>query len=391
MSERAGSSGVKSLFFTYFAFVGVTAPYLSLYFADRGLSVAQIGVLMTVPQVLRIVGPPFWGWLADRSGERGRLLRASSSVIVLLAALLVFASAERYAALLALVAVLYFMTSAQAPIAEVMALERAAGDFGRYGRMRLWGSVGFIGAVTLIGAALDLAGVRSLPIWVTAAALALLAASWRVGRAPAGGLRVGGVGRMRLRLREPRIQLFFAANSLMILAHMALYVFYSLYLAQLGYSKTAIGLLWALGVLAEIALFRAQSPLFRRWGAAFLLSASIGVAALRFAMIGFSGGWLPVLVLAQLLHAVTFGLHHSAVMSRLHDWFEPSRQARAQALYVTLAYGCGGTVGGLAASALWIQVSPEAAFLGSALAALLGCAAAVASARCERVAQSPVA
>ncbi len=376
-----GTSGVKALFFSYFAFVGMTSPYLSLYFADRGFTVAEIGVLMTVPQVLRIIGPPFWGWLADRMSRRGTLLRASASAVLALAILLPLASSSGYAATLALVAVLYFMTSAQAPLAEAMALESAGGDFGRYGKMRLWGSVGFIVAVSAIGWVLDQAGVASLPWWMAAMALGLLAASWRLGAAPSGHGISGGVGTMRLRLRERRIQWFFLANFLMIVAHMGLYVFYSLYLSELGYSKTAIGLLWALAVLAEIALFRLQRPLFQRFGAAVLLPASIAVAALRFAMIGLSGGWLPLLIFAQLLHGVTFGLHHSAVMARLHEWFEPSRQARAQALYVTVAYGCGGTVGGLMVSALWIGFSPAAAFLGSAFAALLGCAAALASAR----------
>ncbi len=384
MSEQAGSAGVKALFFSYFAFVGVTAPYLSLYFADRGFAVAQIGVLMTVPQVLRIIGPPFWGWLADRSDRRGRLLRVSAGAVVLLAALLPLASASGYAGALALIALLYFMTSAQMPIGEAMALEHAAGDFGRYGRMRLWGSIGFIVAVAAMGGVLDLTGVGTLPLWMTALGVGLFAATWRLGAAPALRTRGTGVGTMRLRLREARIQWFFAANFLMIVAHMGLYIFYSLYLAQLGYSKTAIGLLWALGVLAEIALFQTQRPLFERFGTSALLAASIGVAALRFAMIGFSAGWLPVLVLAQLLHAVTFGLHHSAAMSRLHEWFEPSRQARVQALYVTLSYGCGGTVGGVLASALWIRISPAAAFIGCALVALLGWAAALASAQYDR-------
>lgn len=376
-----GTSGVKALFFSYFAFVGITSPYLSLYFADRGFTVAEIGVLMTVPQVLRIIGPPFWGWLADRMSRRGTLLRASAGAVLALASLLPLASSAGYAATLALVGVLYFMTSAQAPLAEAMALESAGGDFGRYGKMRLWGSVGFIVAVSAIGWVLDHAGIASLPWWMAAMAVGLLAASWRLGTANAGQGHSGVVGTIRLRLRERRIQWFFLANFLMIVAHMGLYVFYSLYLSGLGYSKTAIGLLWALGVFAEIALFRLQRPLFERFGAAFLLSASIGVAALRFAMIGLSGGWLPVLIVAQLMHGVTFGLHHSAVMARLHEWFESSRQARAQALYVTVAYGCGGTVGGLMVSALWIGLSPSAAFLGCALAALLGCAAALASAR----------
>src|SRR5690606_29412653 len=134
------------------------------------------------------------------------------------------------------------------------------------------------------------------------------------------------------RLAERGVQAFFASAFLMMFAHAALYAFFSLFLVELGYSKTAIGLLWALGVLAEIAVFWFQRGLFQRYSALRLLDASLLAAALRFTMIGLSAAWLPALLLAQLLHALTFGVHHSASIATLQHWFDPSQQARAQAL-----------------------------------------------------------
>jgi PPP family 3-phenylpropionic acid transporter len=166
------------------------------------------------------------------------------------------------------------------------------------------------------------------------------------------------------------VQAFFASAFLMIFAHAGLYAFLSLYLAELGYSKTAIGLLWALGVIAEIGIFWVQRRLFERFGAIRLLDASLWVAVLRFALIGASASWLPALVLAQLLHAVTFGIHHSATVATLQRWFEPGQQARAQALYAMVGYGLGGALGVLVASRVWSAVSPPAVFLVSAGAAL---------------------
>ncbi len=365
-----GAAGIKALFLAYFTWVGLFSPYLSLYLAAIGLTIAEIGVLLAVPQVLRIVGPLFWGWMADRSGSRVVLLRVSA-VGALAGALLLPLAGDRFAALLPVLALLYFMTAAQMPIGETIAMHASGGDAGRYGRIRIWGSAGFIVGVVAMGPVLDTWGMRTLPWWTAAIMLGLVASAWRMGAVPAP--RAGPPAmRVRERLRQPRVRAFLASAFLMLFAHAALYAFLSLYLAQLGYSKTAIGLLWAVGVVAEIAIFWVQRRLFERFGAIRLLHASLWVAALRFALIGLAATWLPALVLAQLLHAVTFGIHHSATVATLQRWFEPAQHARAQALYVTVGYGLGGALGVLVATAVWSAVSPSAAFMVSAAAAALG-------------------
>jgi len=77
------------------------------------------------------------------------------------------------------------------------------------------------------------------------------------------------------------------------------------------------------------------------------------------------------------MHAVTFGLHHSAVMALLHRWFGTAQQGRAQAMYTTLGYGLGGGAGGITAGWLWAGIGPQAAFYTAALAAALGWGAVV--------------
>ena len=375
-AERA----VKALFFSYFALVGAFSPYLALYFAAAGLAITQIGVLMAIPQAVRIVAPPFWGWLADARHGRRALLRASAATSTVMVGLLWLAGGS-YGWLAVVMALLFFASAAQAPLAEVMALGVAAGDAGRYGRMRLWGSIGFVAAVALTGPLLDAAGVGWLPAVMLAVCAVLLAVAWRVPALPAQAAQAGPP--LWTRLREPRVALFFASCFLMLFAHAALYVFYSLYLDGFGWSKTGIGFAWTLGVLAEIVLFRYQRPLFERFGALSLLSASLAVAVARFALVGWGGGWLPAVVLSQLMHAITFGVHHSAAMALLQRWFGAGQQGRAQALYAAIGYGLGGGSGGIVAGWMWARVEPAAAFYGAAAAAALGWAAVAACRRFE--------
>lgn len=379
-----GTGGVRALFFAYFAFIGIFSPYLSLWFDSRGLSIGQIAVLMSLPQLLRIVAPPFWGWLADRFGYRIALLRGSA--LASLGVLLLFPFAGGAPTLAVLMLLLFFLTAAQMPIGETIALDLARGDAGRYGRMRMWGSVGFIVTVLGAGPLLDRFGLAALP-WLMAGAMALLVGvtlrlpEQPLQRAPRRGASLGQ------RLREPAVLAFLASAFLMVFAHAALYSFFSLFLERHGYSTTAIGAIWAIGVVAEIALFMLQRHLFDRLSAMRLLAFSFLVCGLRFAMIGASEGALWVLVWAQLMHAATFGLHHSASMAVLHRWFEPAQQGRAQAAFIVVAYGLGGSVGGLTAGWLWEHLSPTAAFFGAALAGLVGWGAVILSAKLDGAGQ----
>ncbi|MEZ5659199.1 MAG: MFS transporter [Burkholderiaceae bacterium] len=368
MSEIAR---LKGLFFWYFAYVGILSPYLSLYFRDAGFSVAQIGLLMTVPQVMRIVSPAFWGWLADRRGDVRLLLRASALLALLAVAAIPVATGAGLTIAAVALGVLSFSAGAQVPIGEALTLKATGGDAGGYGRVRLWGSIGFILGVVGVGAVLDRFGRGGLPGWMALALVGLSVSVWFIRSPVAQGSRAASA-RMSHRFREPAVIGFFLANALMIFAHAALYVLYSLLLVRHGYGETAIGLLWALGVIAEIILFRVQRPLFDWQPAVNLLVISLLVAALRFTVIGLADGALVILVVCQIAHAITFGLHHSAVMRVLHEWFDSAEQGRAQAAYLAISYGVGGSLGGLLLTRIWERVSPGAAFIVAGTVAALG-------------------
>jgi MFS transporter, PPP family, 3-phenylpropionic acid transporter len=172
-------------------------------------------------------------------------------------------------------------------------------------------------------------------------------------------------------LRKREVVAFFTSSALAIAAHMALYTFYSLYLARHGYSKTLIGTMWSLGVVAEVVLFYFQGPVLKRWGARRLLMLACAAGALRFALIGAGAQWIALLVVAQLLHAATFALHHSASVLALQRWFAGPLQARGQALYISLSYGIGGSLAGVALSRCWQRFGPESIYFVAAVLCVL--------------------
>jgi PPP family 3-phenylpropionic acid transporter len=356
----------------------VFSPYASLYFSERGMSAAQIGVLMSLMQVMRIFGPNLWGWVADRHQQRVAVLR-----ITAIAAVAVFCGmfvGQTFAQFFVVMVALNLFTSAQGPLSEALMLSEMRGDLTHYGRLRLWGSVGFILTVTLAGPLLDWHGIRLMP-WIALALLALvLASTWRMEESIHDGAHDDAPSVLAL-LQRREVLAFFSSTFLMIAAHASLYVFYSLYLAQIGYSNTVIGLMWSLGVVVEIAFFFYQAPLFRRFGVKKLMIASLLIAVVRFLMIGFGAESLLLLLAAQVLHAATFGVHHSSSVATLQRWFAGPLQARGQALFTSISYGLGGTLGGLVLSAFWDRFGAQAVYVVAALFSLAGAGAAALSYR----------
>jgi PPP family 3-phenylpropionic acid transporter len=158
----------------------------------------------------------------------------------------------------------------------------------------------------------------------------------------------------------------------MAAAHGALYAFLTLHLERLGYHGTTIGLLWALGVVAEIAVFFFLPQLFRRYALSTILVASFACAALRFTLLAWVADVLWLLDFAQLLHAATFGSFHAAAIAAVQRVFPEGAHARGQTLFSSVTYGAGGALGALAAGALWEAGGAGMAFSASALAGLAG-------------------
>lgn len=368
----------------YYGYVGVISPYVSLFFADRGFSPVQIGVLMACFQLSRIVGPYLWGWLSDVTHTRVKLLRLAA--VASLLAFLAVPGVHSYGGMMAMMIGLNLITSAMSPLGDALTIStlRRHGAFDhRYGRVRMFGSVGFIAAVLLGGALFEHFGMPAFP-WLASAMLALFAVVvFGLRDAEDEGPRVKPPPALPL-LRRPDVAWFLASAFLMMFAHAALYVFYSLYLEQLGYSKIAIGVMWTIGVVAEIVFFFYQGRLFGALALRTILAGTFVLAAVRFGVTGYFAQYAWLMAAVQILHAATFAAHHSASLKRLQRWFAGPLQGRGQALYTGISYGLGGTLGGLVMGWTWKTLAPMHTFGLAALAAALGAGCAAMSFRDER-------
>ncbi len=360
---------LSGYYFFYFAFIGAFSPYFGLYLQSLSFSAWDIGLLMSQMQLMRLFGPYLWGALADHLAQRVMIVRLAALI-----SLLGFSSfffVRSFESILLAMAILAFFWSAALPLVETLTFDHLRDQPARYSRIRIWGSVGFIVAVLVTGALLDHWPLPSV-LWVICATLlGILACALLIFEAPVHHHADDHPSVAEI-LRQPHVKALFSACFAMSAAHGALYVFYSIHLSDNGYSKSVVGNLWSLGVVAEIVVFFFMSQLMHRFGLRSLLLASFAAATLRFLMIGWGVESLLVLVLAQLLHGLTFGAYHAASIAAVNRWFPGRCQARGQALYSSLSFGAGGLLGGLISGWMWDDVGAKATFALSSAFALLG-------------------
>jgi MFS transporter, PPP family, 3-phenylpropionic acid transporter len=359
---------LSGFYLCYFALLGATAPFLGLYFESLGFSAARIGELIAIPMLMRCLAPNLWGWLGDRSGRRLLIVRVGA--FCTLASLSLIFISQTYAWLALVMALHAFFWHAILPQFEVITLAHLREQTARYTQIRLWGSIGFILSVVGLGALFQRYGMALYPwtLWAIIASIAL-SSCWVPDAQPQVLLRDTPVSGFAAQLRQPGVLGFYLCVALMQLSHGPYYTFISIHLEHLGYTRGLIGGLWALGVLAEVLLFIYIPRLLQRVSLRQLLLASFLLASLRWLLLGFFAEHLSVLLLAQLLHAATFGSFHAAAILFVQRSFGPQQQGQGQALYAALT-GVGGAVGALYAGYSWTLLGAGWTFALASLAAL---------------------
>ncbi|WP_442113041.1 MFS transporter [Pseudomonas sp. NUPR-001] len=358
---------LSSFYLFYFALLGSTAPFLALYFHHLGFSSARIGELVAIPMLMRCIAPNLWGWLGDRSGQRLLIVRLGALSTLASFSLIFF---DKSYAWLALVMALHaFFWHAVLPQFEVITLAHLHGQTARYSQIRLWGSIGFILTVVGLGRLFDALSLDVYPLALVIIMAGIVVASLWVPNAQPPGQQERSPGGFLKQLASPGVVAFYVCVALMQLSHGPYYTFLTLHLEQLGYSRGVIGMLWALGVVAEVLMFLAMSRILARVSLRRVLMASFVLAALRWLLLGNFAEHLLVLLLAQVLHAATFGSFHAASIAFVQRSFAARQQGQGQALYAALA-GTGGALGALYSGYSWNLLGAATTFSIASVAAL---------------------
>ncbi len=359
---------LSGFYLCYFALLGSSAPFMALYLHHLGFSSARIGELIAIPMLMRCVAPNLWGWLGDYTGRRLAIVRFGA-VCTLLAFSLILLD-HSYAWLAMVMALYAFFWHAILPQFEVITLAHLQGQTARYSQIRLWGSIGFILAVVVLGRLLEWFSLDLFPHMLLTVMAGIAISSWWVPNAqPAVSSRPSDEGGFLRQLSRPGVLAFYLSVALMLLSHGPYYTFLTLHLEALVYSRSLIGVLWSVGVVAEVLMFMVMSRVLQRFSVRQVLLASFLLAAVRWLLLGAFAEHLLVLLVAQVMHAATFGSFHAAAIHFVQRSFGPRQQGQGQALYAALS-GVGGAFGALYSGYSWTALGPFWTFAIASLAAL---------------------
>lgn len=332
--ESAVGVRLAAFYIAAFAVIGVLQPFWPVWLAARGLDSLAIGVTLALSIGVKVFSAPLVAHIADRS-ERRRLI-----VVLLvgcLASFALFGAVSSLVPILIVSAVYYAVWPPAVSLAESLTMLASAQRGLEYGRVRLWGSFGFIITAAGAGWVIDRTTPDAVYAMVLAAtALCLLTAYFlpNIKAEPSLSPRLPVLEA----LRDGAFLRCLGACGLIQASHAVYYGFGALFWRRTGLGEDIIGALWAEGVIAEIILFVFARGAAARFGPNRLIAlAGIGAGA-RWLLFALTAD-VPWLILGQTLHALSFGCAHLGAMHYIGGRIAPQLSATAQSLYSSVVWG----------------------------------------------------
>jgi len=358
-------------YFTYFGVLGIFVPYFGLFLDGRGLSSADIGLLLAIVTASRIVGPTVWALIAERSGKPLTVMRLGA----LLAAIGWLSSFADYGfwPLLLGFALFSFFWTAILPQLEVATFAFVNDDTRAYSRIRTAGSVGYIVLVMLGGWLFERYGSEFLPLSALLFLVLLLTSLFLLPKVSVNAELSSEPVRFSKLIKNSVLLRFMLAALLLQMSFAPFYGFFTLYSRDLGYSGTQTGLFIGLAVAAEIAAFYFAGNLMRNRSYRVLLSVCYGLTVLRWSVLATMADNVWLLCFSMLLHAGSFAIAHSCAMQFIQQFFPKKLRSRGQALYAGVIFGGGGAIGAYFSGLIW--QNGKGASLAFMIAAMLALAA----------------
>ncbi len=358
---------LSGFYFFYFASLGALVPYWGLYLQSLEFDARAIGELMAIIMVTKIVAPYLWSWMADHTGRSMLIIRLAAVASAISFIGIFFDSSFWWLALV--MAVFSFFWNASLPQFEAITMNHLGDNTNKYSVIRLWGSLGFILSVVVLGQYLDSKEYSLVPQVVFVIYIGIALISFIVPQSHRQKQETEHVSIFHV-IKQPKVIALLVVCFLAQMSHGPYYTFYSIYLKEQLYDSSTIGLLWALGVMAEVLVFLYMYKLMPKFGPRALLMLALSLTVIRWLLIGHFVDFFSIILFAQILHAASFGLYHAVAIDMIHKLFKGKYQGRGQALYSSISFGAGGAVGSYMSGRFWDQTTPDVIFNLAALSAL---------------------
>ncbi|HYG73625.1 MAG TPA: MFS transporter [Planctomycetota bacterium] len=361
---------IAVFYFIYFAAQGCLVPYLPPYYISLGLSGGQLATLASIAPLIMVFAPPIWGFLADRSGKPARTLQLAMLGSAVFFVPMFFA--RTFAQLGAVLAIQGLFATTITSLADTVAVSEAQRIGTEYGRLRMWGSLGFVFGAYVFGAFLARGQGLEWVLFSGAAGLGVAAlATFSLPQAKAVATHAVPSFRDALRLlRTGSFVAFLLTGTLHWAAMQSYYLLFALHIEERKLSPQFVGAGLTCGVVTEIILLFSFRRALQRVPLMPFLALAIVVSAGRWALTG----WLtsgPAIAITQAVHGLSFGVFYAGSIAYLEQTTPSSLRATGRALLTSFSWGLGGILGNFCAGRLLDLGGTAAGYFGAAWLDLL--------------------
>lgn len=325
-----------------FIYVGIALPFWALWLAKVGMTPGEIGFLIGMPAFLKILASPFIAQTCDKWGTVRR------PMMVLMALSTLFFLGYFFITgfpLFVLITILFSVAfHSVGPLMESYAVRTCDKYNLQYGRIRSVGSVVFVITSVLFGEYLDYFGYDNFLYFCVASLVITFFAVFllpRERRKPASHStepKDGNISPLKYLLTNGNFVMFLVVLSLIQMSHGFIYVLGSYHWASQGIDNKTIGALWSIGVIAEIMVFVFAGRIITRFRPMHMLAVIAAFGAIRWVVLAMTVS-LPLLVIVQTFHGLTYGAAHLVAMHFLSSRVPDKYFTTAQSLYSSVPMG----------------------------------------------------
>jgi PPP family 3-phenylpropionic acid transporter len=358
----------KAFYFLYYGAAASLIPFLVIYYERLGLSGRQIGFLAAIPPFVFLISAPAWGTAADATKQHKRLLMVA--IAGALAVVFIFSRTTAFVWIIPVAVVYAFLAAPIMPLVDASTMDWLGEKRNLYGRIRLWGAIGWGITAPLIGWLIERSGVQWAFYGYIILMLGGLVVAWFLPIRETSAQQPFWSG-MRLFAGNRQWLLFLAVVFIGGTCMAIILNFLFLYMNDLGVSKTLMGLTLTFATISELPIFFYSNRLLNRWGARGLLLIALAATVVRaLAYTVVSDPWMFLVV--SLLHGLTFSAMWVAGVSFADSMAPEGLGATAQGLFSAVLLGLGGIAGGLIGGFLYDELGAVAMFRWAAAFALVG-------------------
>jgi PPP family 3-phenylpropionic acid transporter len=347
--------------------LGLIIPFWGIYLHHIGLSSSEIGASSALLLTANIIAPFFWAKLASKITSTIKVIRLGI-VLAFLGSFTLF-TLDTFIGTSIFIFLLSFFWQGINPLVESLTLTHLGKLSHRYGQIRLWGSIGFVLSVSSLGLIFDTSSIIIFPYILVSLLFGMTLCTQTI-TDTAYSVEKPSSSNIIDAVKKSKTFGLFVAIFLLQVSQGAYISFFSLYLQNQMISLSVIGNLWSTAVIAEVIMFVVVYRLILKFGAAQLLIMSMFLTTIRWLMVALYAELLPIMLIAQMLHAFTYSAAHSAILELIKQHLDNKDQTNGILIYSTVCLGGGTAIGVLVSAFLWKWGSSET-FIISAIFALL--------------------